>query len=149
MHFCNKCDNMLYIRLLEEESDSLVYYCRNCGEVINAISKENICVLQTDIVIKEKAYLHEINEYTKLDPTLPRTNNIRCPNQSCPSNKTKDETAESAESAETAESAESAETAESAEKVKNDVIYLRYDDINMKYIYICTLCDKIWKTSEQ
>ena len=155
MHFCNNCDNMLYIRLLEEESDSLVYYCRNCGEIINTISKENICVLQTDIVIKEKAYLHEINEYTKLDPTLPRTNNIRCPNQSCPSNKTSIESAksvediESAKSVEDTESAKSVESIEDIEKAKNDVIYLRYDDINMKYIYICTLCDKIWKTSEQ
>ena len=31
MHFCNKCNNMLYIRLLSEDSNSLVYYCRNCG----------------------------------------------------------------------------------------------------------------------
>lgn len=129
MHFCNKCENMLYIRLLGEESDSLVYYCRNCGETDATITKENICVLQSDIVLKEKAYLHEINEYTKLDPTLPRTNNIKCPNQSCSSNQSSTEGQE--------------------ERTKNDVIYLRYDDVNMKYIYICTICDKIWKTSEQ
>ena len=133
MHFCNKCDNMLYIRLLEEDSNTLVYYCRNCGETNQTITKENICILNTDIVSKEKAYLHEVNEYTKLDPTLPRTNNIKCPNQSCKSNDN---------------SAIDGETSEE-EPIKNDVIYLRYDDINMKYIYICTVCDKIWKTSEQ
>ena len=121
MHFCGKCDNMLYIRLLEEESDSLVYYCRNCGESDQLIDKNNICVSKTDIVIKEKAYLHDINEFTKLDPTLPRTNNIRCPNQTCSSNT----------------------------GGENEVIYLRYDDSNMQYIYICTLCDKVWKTNEQ
>ena len=33
MHFCNKCENMLYVRLLAEDSDSLVYYCRNCGRI--------------------------------------------------------------------------------------------------------------------
>jgi len=121
MHFCGKCDNMLYIRLLDEDSDSLVYYCRNCGESHELIDKDNICVSRTDIVIKEKAYLHDINEYTKLDPTLPRTNNIRCPNQACSSNN----------------------------GGVNEVIYLRYDDSNMQYIYICTLCDKVWKTNEQ
>ena len=136
MHFCGNCENMLYIRLLTEESDSLVYYCRNCGETDETITKENICVLKTDIVLKEKAYLHEINEYTKLDPTLPRTNNIKCPNQSCASNQTN-----------TSIDADSSLVKE--DKVKNDVIYLRYDDVNMKYIYICTQCDKIWKTSEQ
>jgi len=124
---------MLYIRLLEEGSNTLVYYCRNCGETNQTITKENICILHTDIVSKEKAYLHEVNEYTKLDPTLPRTNNIKCPNQSCKSNHNP---------------AIDGETSQE-EPIKNDVIYLRYDDINMKYIYICTVCDKIWKTSEQ
>lgn len=137
MHFCNICNNMLYIRLLEEASNSLIYYCRNCGEIDSTITKDNICILQTDIVIKEKAYLHEINEYTKLDPTLPRTNNIKCPNQSCLSNK----------ATLVAEASSSGDDA--SKKVQNDVIYIRYDDVNMKYIYICTSCDKIWKTSDQ
>ena len=140
MHFCKTCENMLYIRLLEEDSNSLVYYCRNCGESDQLIDKNNICVLNTDIVIREKAYLHDINEYTKLDPTLPRTNNIRCPNQSCPSNFHKDIKTEESEESEESEK----ETSQ-----KNEVIYLRYDDKNMKYIYICTLCDKIWKTNEE
>lgn len=134
MHFCTKCENMLYIRLLEEDSHGLVYYCRNCGNSEELIDKDNICVSKTDILIKEKAYHHDINEYTKLDPTLPRTNNIKCPNQSCISNLKKlDETDDLDES--------------SSNKI-NEVIYLRYDDKNMKYIYICTLCDKIWKTND-
>ena len=54
----------------------------------------------------------EINEYTKLDPTLPRVSNIKCPNDNC-----EDET---------------------------EVIYVRYDDINMKFVYICSECDTIW-----
>ena len=86
MHFCNTCENMLYIRLLEEDSDSLVYYCRNCGVSDQLIDKDNICISKKDIVIQEKSYHHNINKYTKLDPTLPRTNNIKCPNQSCLSN---------------------------------------------------------------
>ena len=39
MHFCDKCSNMLYIRLLEEEADSLIYYCRNCGNTGQPITK--------------------------------------------------------------------------------------------------------------
>ena len=138
MHFCSKCQNMMYIRLLEEDSDSLVYYCRNCGVSDQLIDKDNICVSKKDIVIQEKAYTHNINEYTKLDPTLPRTNNIKCPNQLCPSNiKTTTGETDGHESGD-----------ESGENNINEVIYLRYDDKNMKYIYICTLCDKIWKTTD-
>ena len=32
MHFCSQCENMLYIRLLKEDSNNLEYYCRSCGE---------------------------------------------------------------------------------------------------------------------
>ena len=139
MHFCNKCENMLYIRLLSEDSDSLVYYCRNCGESDKLIDKDNICVARTDIVIREKAYRHDINEYTKLDPTLPRTNNIRCPNPSCTSN-----------AAPNKHDIDGEDTSEdTSENNKNEVIYLRYDDKNMKYIYVCTICDKVWNTSHQ
>ena len=123
MHFCNKCENMLYIRLLEEDSNDLVYYCRNCGETDQLINKDNICVLKTDILSQERAYVNDINKYTKQDPTLPRTNMIRCPNQQCPSN--------------------------SAADSEREVIYIRYDDKNVKYIYLCSFCDKTWKTNEQ
>lgn len=127
MKFCKECDNMLYIRLLKEDSNKLIYYCRNCGNSYDEINEDNICVLNTDIASKEKAYLQDINEYTKLDPTLPRTLNIKCPNQSCPSN----------------------EKSDLGEQSKNEVIYLRYDDVNLNYVYICTQCDTVWKTNDQ
>ena len=129
MKFCNNCDNMLYIRLFEEGSNKLIYYCRNCGFTSDEITKENICVLNTDVAIKEKSYLQDINEFTKLDPTLPRTRNIKCPNQSCPSNQEIDP-----------------DTSEAIEK-NNEVLYIRYDDTNLNYVYICTRCDTTWKTS--
>ena len=134
MHFCDKCNNMLYIRLAEEEANSLIYYCRNCGNTGDSLTKENICVLNDTLTNKEKSYLQDVNEYTKLDPTLPRTQNIKCPNQLCVSNKT-------------APSEEDEETVSSS-KTKNEVIFLRYDDVNLNYIYMCTQCDAIWKTTE-
>lgn len=120
MHFCNKCDNMLYIRLTETDADNLIYYCRNCGETNNEIEQSNICVITENILSKDKNIISDINKYTKLDPTLPRSKNIKCPVQDCPSNNGKD----------------------------SEIIYYRYDNVNMQYIYICSLCDKVWKTSE-
>jgi len=133
MHFCDKCNNMLYVRLLEEEANTLIYYCRNCGNTGQPLTKENICVLNTAIT-SEKGYLQDVNEYTKLDPTLPRTQNIKCPNQLCPSNSSVNPEKEGEES--------------SNPESKNEVIYLRYDDVNMNYIYICTQCDAMWKTTD-
>ena len=63
-----------------------------------------------------------INKYTKLDPTLPRTNTIKCPNTECISNTNKNE--------------------------KQEVVYIRYDDMNMLYIYLCAKCDTTWDTKK-
>ena len=31
-------------------------------------------------------------------------------------------------------------------EVESDVIYLKYDAINMKYLYICNVCDTKWRS---
>ena len=123
MHFCSICENMLYIRLEKDDANSLEYYCRNCGNVDNLITKDNLCVSTTEINSQEKTYSYNINSYTKYDPTLPKTSTIKCPNESCISNSTD-------------------------ESANREVIYIRYDDKNMKYMYLCNFCNKIWKTNE-
>ena len=91
MHFCEKCGNMYYIRLLSDVDSDIVYYCRKCGNEDKTITNnsENICVSKTHINIGSNSYKNVINEYTKLDPTLPRIKNINCPNVDCKSNKEK------------------------------------------------------------
>ena len=126
MHFCIKCDNMYYIRISSDDYNKLIYYCRNCGHDDEILTKEYIFVSNTQLKRTEQKYSHIINKYTKLDPTLPRTTTIKCPNAECSSNKKDDEIYK-----------------------QNEVIYIRYDDIHMKYIYICVNCDAMWKTDEQ
>jgi DNA-directed RNA polymerase subunit M/transcription elongation factor TFIIS len=121
MRFCSECHNMYYLKVTAEDANSLVYYCRNCGHTDNAPTTETICVSTTQFKKNDQKYTHIINEYTKFDPTLPRINTIKCPNNDCSSNK-------------------------DGSEESREVIYIRYDDINMKYIYLCTHCDKIWKT---
>ena len=122
MHFCTECDNMYYIRIDAENPNKLIYYCRNCGNEDKLLTTDNVCISTTQIKKAEQGFGHIINKYTKLDPTLPRISKILCPNPECATNK-KDE--------------------------KREIIYIRYDDTNMKYIYLCSTCDTIWKTEEQ
>ena len=51
MRFCKECGNMLYIKLSTKESDveSLIYYCRKCGNEEKDINEDNICVSRTII----------------------------------------------------------------------------------------------------
>ena len=44
MLFCDKCNNMYYIRITNDEENNLIYYCRNCGHENEILNKENICV---------------------------------------------------------------------------------------------------------
>lgn len=132
MYFCSECRNMYYLKITSGEGNNLIYYCRNCGHEDSIITAENICVSNTQIGKRndEHGYTHMINEYTKLDPTLPRSNTIKCPNTTCSSN-----------------NAEEVEEGSKADATKREVINVRYDDTNMKYIYICAKCDTVWKTT--
>jgi DNA-directed RNA polymerase subunit M/transcription elongation factor TFIIS len=126
MHFCSNCDNMYYLKLASDEGNELIYYCRKCGNEETSIGNESVVVSTTNIKQKEQKFHHIINEYTKYDPTLPRISNIKCPNISCLSNKEK----------------------EDPEFKENEIIYMRYDTENMKYVYICSNCDTIWKNDK-
>tara|TARA_X000000368_G_C23029318_1_gene711719 strand:+ start:1493 stop:1867 length:375 start_codon:yes stop_codon:yes gene_type:complete len=121
---------MYYIRLSGENNDVLTYYCRNCGNENSSLTvKDSLCVSKSLINGKANSYKHFVNEYTKLDPTLPRINKLTCPNKECITNKNKN----------------TEEGEETSSNVKNEIIYLRYNDTDMKYIYLCCNCDHVWK----
>jgi DNA-directed RNA polymerase subunit M/transcription elongation factor TFIIS len=112
---------MYYIRINANNKDNLVYYCRKCGNEDISLAIENVCVSKTFIKKSEQTFSHIINKFTKLDPTLPRINTVLCPNADCNTH---------------------------VESVPREIIYIRYDDSNMKYIYLCSECDTVWQTTE-
>ena len=118
MKFCTKCDNMYYVSINTNNADQLTYYCRFCGHKDDQMAEEGVCVLKTVFKKNEQQFGHIVNRFTKLDPTLPRIKTLKCPNGECTS----------------------------AKKTEfPEVIYIRYDDENMKFLYICTECDTTWK----
>jgi DNA-directed RNA polymerase subunit M/transcription elongation factor TFIIS len=122
MHFCSNCSNMYYISIDAEDPNKLVYYCRNCGNKDATISTNDVNVLNVQLKKSEQEFSHIINKYTKLDPTLPRISNILCPNEDCQTNK---------------------------DDKDREIICIRYDNVNMKYVYVCSSCDVVWKTDEK
>lgn len=122
MHFCDKCDNMYYIKIDANDPNKLVHYCRKCGNVNDQIDN-NYCVSNINIKKQVKNYDNYINKYTVLDPTLPRIDNVPCPNVLCDTNK-------------------------EPKTKSNEVIFIRYDDTNLKYVYLCCHCNYSWKTSD-
>ena len=160
MHFCTRCSNMYYIKvgkLLPYSQDQydgnvLVYYCRNCGYEDETVSTEHYVVSSTQLKKSEQEFSHIINQYTKLDPTLPRMTNILCPNDACPSNLKKksggfDETKDPEEPE--GQEPEGQELEEPEGEREREIIYIRYDELNLKYVYLCCQCDHVWKTADK
>lgn len=127
MHFCPECGNMYYLKLLSDDQDKLIYYCRNCGNEDKSLSDNltNLYVSKSETNTSMN-YKNIINKYTKLDPTLPRIQNIDCPNPNCECNQPSEEKGDN--------------------KKYKEILYIRYDDKNMKFVYLCAICDKVWTT---
>lgn len=118
MKFCEFCENMLYVSINTDKD--LVYYCKNCdNRVVEKKDSGSICVIDDNKVDDATKYAMYINKYVKYDTTLPRINNIVCVNAQCTKQQTLD----------------------------NEVIYVKYDFVNMKYLYYCCHCEHFWKTT--
>jgi len=94
--------------------EKLSLYCHACSNVEPDIGNL-YCILETNFK-KKPTVSNSTNKYTKFDPTLPHIY-LKCPNNTCATNVSKNVT---------------------------DAIYLRHDNANMKYTYICTECDQLW-----
>jgi DNA-directed RNA polymerase subunit M/transcription elongation factor TFIIS len=153
MHFCTDCSNMYYLRITD--ANGIVYYCRNCGHEDDTVTVDDVVVSHTSLKSGKNQYAHVVNKYTKLDPTLPRISTILCPNIECPCNRDHNPTqyadraaivGTSAEEEAISGAAAAPAGSNAADAVPREVIYLRYDDIKMKYIYLCAVCNTIWNT---
>ena len=126
---------MYYIKI--DDNEELTYNCRKCGhknsDLINEL--DNLCVSKTELNKNSNVdYSTIINQYTKLDPTLPRINNINCPRADCPSN--------------IQSSDGESKDGNTVKPVDKEIIYIRYDDRNMKYLYLCGVCDHYWNNNK-
>ncbi len=124
MKFCDTCDNMYYLSIDQHNPDKLMYYCRNCGshdDTLVSPTTGGSVISSVKLASEDANTSRIINKYTKLDPTLPRINRIPCPNAECDTN---------------------------VKEVPREIIYIRYDDTNIKYMYLCSTCDYVWKTND-
>ena len=116
MKFCKHCDNMLYLKLVDDDSEESAikkpkYVCNNCNNNNEYDQNDNSCLFKIDYNLDNIKKSSFINPFIYEDITLPRAEGIKCPNANCP-------------------------------KAKSEIIYIKYDNENMKFIYICLDCHK-------
>ena len=117
--FCSLCNNLYFIKV--NENKDMVYHCKACGnEEIQKKENGSILIMDDNKVDDATKYSQYMNKYLKYDPTLPRVNNIPCVNPKCSRKPEQPE----------------------------EVIYLKYDHVNMKFMYHCINCAYWWRTSE-
>lgn len=119
MRFCPVC---AYYLFLKDESDTgLQLLCRHCGytEKMAPKSSTDALILETTFSTSgaQKQTESQLNDYTKLDPTLPRLTTIPCPNLDCDTRKS---------------------------GAPPDILYIKTDAKNLKYQYSCNVCNTQW-----
>ena len=123
IRLCPTCDYYLYTQV-EGQEKVLNRLCRMCGYK----ETDTTGGLVMEMMVQEKAaegYKILINEYTQKDPTLPHIRkNMKCPNPGCDSNRS---------------------------GMDPDIIYLKYDNVNLLYMYICNIpgCGMRWKSANR
>lgn len=121
MDFCDVCHNMLYVQVQSEESrPTLVHACRNCGFKTSELGQKSESLSVADYSTNDKddaIFKQFITPYIKFDPTLPRVDNIQCPSDAC----------------------------KKRGGDRPEVIYIKVDYENMKYIYYCCKCEHFWR----
>jgi DNA-directed RNA polymerase subunit M/transcription elongation factor TFIIS len=100
-----------------EDGHQFIRQCSNC-----AYQQLETPGLVMETTVQEKVsetFRVVLNEFTKNDPRIPHVKNLKCPNEACPTR---------------------------AGKEPSDVMYIKYDAANLKFLYICTRCDTQWRS---
>jgi DNA-directed RNA polymerase subunit M/transcription elongation factor TFIIS len=132
MKFCPECENYLYP---DSKSEKLLRVCRNCG--YSEEDKSGGLVMET--IVQERSsegYKILINEFTRQDPTLPHVTTLPCPNTNGYEEKDEDGTV--------IKRIEACPTNKGG--AGREVIIIKYDNQNMKFIYICNVCGTQWRS---
>jgi len=117
IRFCSVCDNYLYLQV-EGETQTLQRMCRNCG--FKDTEDQGGLVSEMHIEQRSAEGYTLINEFTLKDKRLPHLyGTMKCISDKCPS---------------------------ATQGKESDIVYIKYDTENLRYIYMCYLCQATWRS---
>ena len=117
IRFCTVCDNYLYLQV-EGDTQTLQRICRNCG--YKDTEEQGGLVSEMHIEQRAAEGYTLINEFTLKDKRLPHLHNtMRCINDKCPT---------------------------SLPGKDSDIVYIKYDTENLRFIYMCYICQTTWRS---
>ncbi len=117
VEFCDKCENLLYL-FIDGETNKIVLQCKSCGNE-KPMKNKVIKINNNTNVNVDKSDVINTNPFITHDITIPTIKNNK--NIKCQN--------------------------EACTGEEIDIKYIKYDDENMKYLYICNHCGHKWKNS--
>jgi len=122
MIFCDQCGNMVYMTVKTDDASAvptLTCVCKSCGSTASMGKGEcSSAVFSAAYSDDHTAYKLYMMQHIRNDPTLPHADNIECANNVCTR----------------------------APSESRDVVFIKYDDQNLKYLYHCMHCHEVWKS---
>jgi|TARA_B100000941_G_C28491816_1_gene548374 DNA-directed RNA polymerase subunit M/transcription elongation factor TFIIS len=117
VNFCENCDNILYL-YKQSDGDELYYCCKSCSNQVKIEDKMKQVYTNTNDTVDISESINS-NPYITHDITIPTIQNNS--NIKCQNVDCPGE--------------------------ETSIKFIKYDDVNMKYIYICNHCGHKWKNS--
>ena len=117
-NICKNCDNFMFT--YTDKENNIYNGCKECG---NKTKIEEKCIYKTKYKVDISSILNT-NPHLLQDSTLPKIENnpnIKCPNSDCETN-TKNKMC--------------------------SISYIKYDEENMNFMYICDTCGQKWTNIE-
>jgi len=111
---------MLYIR--GGSSKNLIKFCKHCKNEKEENNSKAIKISETIYTQDDLLYNQNVNKYLKYDPTLRRIKDelIKCTNNDC-----------------------------NASPDEQQILYIKYDHLNMNYFYVCDHCGFTWRQNKK
>lgn len=137
MQFCPACDNILHMKIGQLEKNNisnasqipLTMFCKHCPYTMDVNQTNdaknmlfNPCMYRSNYSSNHSLYYSNlVNDYTFDDPSLPRID-MECQNEECTSHN---------------------------DDVQSEVLYVRFNDQDMRYMYLCKYCRQCWTINQQ
>lgn len=120
INFCKGCDNIMFI-YSDTEQEKLYLGCKKCGTKQEYSNNE--CIYSNTFKFDFSETINN-NKYLSCDNTLPvieGNKNIKCPNETCQSI--------------------------TNPELQSNITYIKYNEKDMKYLYMCRYCGQKWKNN--
>ena len=110
------CTNCDNMLYIRHENDKVFHKCNACLKEFDTFGTKSRCISVTKSQKESASYESHMNEHVVDDPTLPVLSTVVCPNATCTR----------------------------APDAANQVIYIKYDNTGMRFLYCCKHCRHFW-----